>query len=975
MQHQLSAVRSTNRQVAGQQAAELSYYACPGTPVELTPVGPILADCLDMTSSVGQDLLENLSVYEIVNLTFPLVQADRGAELYELVSLEYTVDAKEPTTPFARQLARHSSRAKSVPRKSIFEGVRDALERWQFRQRYKITNRLQERARARQERKFSNSWYEAKLRAGLPADYLEDLRALTHLLEMQGVVDAEAGRPSPAVGRHVAITTMRASIASGAASLPVGILMMFIDAGMFTVDQALRQTASSADESMFVNLIRALATGLNGSLREQAITCASRLKTGSNKAIALAILARSGTAKNMEELLSQAVELASEIQDREVRARTLLAVAAQTSPELRINVEPSLAIVRSALTQEWQSHLYYDALIDIIHLGLADEALSIVGSINLPYERLSALTVLSGHMPDSILTEVLNQVWRSPNEAPVEQLLKTVVPRLDDSALHAGLAQAVLADAPPYKGVIIGTFAAEIARRGDGALALAEILKLPLPESGFADPKSYALEIAAPALCQTDVVGQIMMLIRELPFDQRTRVYRAISSSAPTSCLSDISDHQIVCSSRELAALLAPRMPARRAKVIDDFLNGLKDVREWPGTEELAAILPLLSGEQIAEVMTWVRLQLTQYQERWTEPAAGASMIPTAIVPRKPDFDSATELLRIVIRNVSPNVLRDLLVWELGHASLIEDVESADELIEGLCIELANRGRWQAVVQGIAAISEDFRRASTIEVLGARDDADLDGMASAAILLEEMNARSRAIEPLLLGYVKRGHWCSAFETAYHILNPFDRAIRICILLGQASLQPFGVLRDVYASKWRRSARSVVRTVVGLVCGLPFLILWGLVVLWGLLWAVGRFANWRSAGTKPFKHTTPPQVVNSLKAVGHESLSSGIEAGVNKNTNSGQPDLVALARTENVRHRQTALTAAARAQMDCPQELLVSRWFGAVELLASRGRDSLFRDLRSMIPILARVGGTPAVEESLIGVIAARRCWP
>jgi hypothetical protein len=332
-----------------------------------------------MTPSVGQDLLENLSVYEIVNLTFPLVQADRGAELYELVSLEYTVDAKEPTTPFGRQLARHSSRAKSVPRKSIFEGVRDALERWQFRQRYKITNRLQERARARQERKFSNSWYEAKLRAGLPADYLEDLRALTHLLEMQGVADAEAGRPSPAVGRHVAITTMRASIASGAASLPIGILMMFIDACMFTVDQALRQTASSADESMFVNLIRALATGLNGSLRELAITCASRLKTGSNKAIALAILARSGTTKNMEELLSQAVELASEIQDAEVRARTLLTVAAQTSPELRINVEPSLAIVRNALTQEWQSHLYYDALVDIIHLGLADEALSIVG--------------------------------------------------------------------------------------------------------------------------------------------------------------------------------------------------------------------------------------------------------------------------------------------------------------------------------------------------------------------------------------------------------------------------------------------------------------------------------------------------------------------------------------------------------------------------------------------------------------------
>jgi hypothetical protein len=874
----------------------------------------------------------------------------------------------------ARQPARPSLRARSVTRKSVNERLNDALQSWEFRQRYRITDRLHERAKARQKRRFRNSWYEAKLRVGLPADYLEDLRALMHLLEKHGAADVRASRPSPSVGRHLAITTMRASVASGLASLPVGILNLLIDAGLFTVDQALRQTASAADESSFVNLIRGFAPELHGPSRELAIACTSRLRTGSYKATALAFLARSGTSKEREELFSKAVELASDIQDTEVRARTLLAVAAQAFPELRIELEPSLLVVRNALLQNWNSHRYYDTLVDITHLGLADEALSIVASINYPYERLGALAILSGHTPDSLLTRVLNEVWRSPNESPVEQLLKTVVPRLDDSALHAELGRAFVAHAPTYKGMIIGTFAAEIARRGNGALALEAILKLPDPEPGFRDPKSYALEIAAAALCQTGVVGRLMILIHQLPFNERTRIYSAMASSAPIPCLSDIFNHQIECSSCELAALLAPRMPARRAELIEGFLNGLEDILGGAGAEALEAILPLLSREQMAEVMKWVRLRLTQYQERWMAAEVGASMTPMAILPRKPDFESATELLRIVTRNASPDIARNLLVWELGQASLLEDVESADELIEGLCVELANKGRWQAAVQGIAAISGDFARASTIVALAAHDDADLESLASAAMQLEQVEARSRAIEPLLLRYMKCGQWCFAFETANEILNPFDRAIRLCFLLWRAFLQPFGVMHDLSASKWRRSARSVGRTIVGLIRGLPSLILWGVLASLGLIWALSRFANWKSTRTKPFMRATPPQLVGTVNAVGHQP-SSRIEANVEKSTTSGQSDLVALARIENAQARKTALAEAVLTQVDRPQEFPVSKWFDAVEILASRGRDSLFRDLRSLIPILARAGGTTALEESLNGVIAARRWWP
>jgi hypothetical protein len=195
------------------------------------------------------------------------------------------------------------------------------------------------------------------------------------------------------------------------------------------------------------------------------------MRIGSHKATALALLAGIGTSKERgerEDFLNQALELATDIDEPEVRARTLLTIAARAFPERRINVEAPLQIIRNALIEKGESRPYYDALGDITHLGRGDEALSMVAATGHPYERMKALAFLSGQLPDSLLSRVLSEVWRSPNQEPVERVLKTIVPRLDDSALHAELGRAVVADAPIYIGRIIGTFAAEMARRGEG---------------------------------------------------------------------------------------------------------------------------------------------------------------------------------------------------------------------------------------------------------------------------------------------------------------------------------------------------------------------------------------------------------------------------------------------------------------------------------------------------------------------------
>src|SRR5687768_6886328 len=131
-----------------------------------------------MSDVLSRNPLAALTSYEMANLPFHLTQAGCRKEFYELLRLEYHGQVRE--------LPGVSARGKTGPfawfglwrRKGLGEALEGRLNRWEARQRYRITDRLHERARARQEQPFRNAWYDTKLRAGLPAEYHDDLQLL-----------------------------------------------------------------------------------------------------------------------------------------------------------------------------------------------------------------------------------------------------------------------------------------------------------------------------------------------------------------------------------------------------------------------------------------------------------------------------------------------------------------------------------------------------------------------------------------------------------------------------------------------------------------------------------------------------------------------------------------------------------------------------------------------------------------------------
>jgi hypothetical protein len=565
--------------------------------------------------------------YGLRRLAAHLIGADRSEELRQLLSVEWPFDEVE-THSVAVAPSMLSRIFRRGPKRIVW------------------THQVQ---------RAKNAWHTALEQAGATSSYLQDVQRAWGLAEAASSQELTDNRPMISIGTEIRYALLTASVGSLAEEIPPLLISSLVALGRWTPDQAIAHVRQIPNEFQRAAAIEAVAPHLPEPLAEEVFEWAQALPTEGPRGRALAgifpylsqasqeaalaavraIAYEPEKAEALERLAShvpQADQYQLRVEVARIRANMITEHRANYKRELVTAIEPLAEPTRSevlrlalanikphdALLRLW----LLEAVVPILPDSLLEEALSIAKLQNSADEnidddsklRAETITTLLPYLREPVksqaLGEALNAAYSIP-EGPEKSLrLVALLPYLDESEQRVALSQAVTA----------AESGRNSQRRADALIALlphvAEPKRTQLRQEALTRTRAIyhpgeraktlvALVPHLPRRTQTDAFKQIVSTLDEGHWSEHdlSGMLEKVAPGLPSPYRKELINRVLGAAAENGRYVFVPMIPRLPEDLLTDAVGISDSMSERDRLHVLAAVALRLQGQERQRVI------------------------------------------------------------------------------------------------------------------------------------------------------------------------------------------------------------------------------------------------------------------------------------------------------------------------------------------------------------------------------------